>query len=381
MYWEGPQGAWAARTDTRGRFSLFLPPGAYTVWVEGLGLAASRVEGLEIQPGANALDLVVLPPFRREWPRAAPQVWARVLEVGPWVRYRAGMLPGEGLAPFALLVGLGQVPGSLSTGPAARFYLEEARDTGVRALNALGLSGRTWMAVVAYDANNNRTERRFPLDLPPWGRSGYPQDLKAVAFTLPRPLGLLALAQATSVLVRLSWRGEGPYRLWREEGGRRVLLAHLPFGATAYADVGPGLLPGERVCYTLEGDEGAARACTTPLPPVGVEVVSPAPGEEVPPLPTFRWRVWGGEALNLRFQPVVWDQLTGGGLFLSPTSATEAVPPLPLAPGRPYALEMYQAYAVDNPQDPRALALAADRQGLLSGFPVPGPVVPFGVRP
>lgn len=381
VYWEGPRGAWAARTDARGRFALFLPPGPYAAWVEGPGLAASRVEGLEVGPGANALDLVVFPPFRPGWPRTPPQVWAEVLEAGPWVRYRAGMRPGEGLAPFALLVGLGQVPGGLSEGPVARFFLEEAWDTGVRSLNAAGLSGEARLVAVAYDANNNRTERRLPLLLPRFSGSGAPEGFRAVAFTLPRSLGVLAQGEAGTVFVRLAWRGGGPYRLWREAGGRRVFLAHLPLGAGAYADVGPGLLPGEPLCYSLEGEGGSAWACTTPLPPLRVEVLSPQAGEEVPPQPLFRWRAEGGGSGVRRFQAVVWDQLTGGGVFLPSTEGLEAVPPNPLPPGRPYALELFQAYAVDDPQNPRAYAIAADRQGLLAGVTVPGPTVPFGVRP
>lgn len=80
----------------------------------------------------------------------------------------------------------------------------------------------------------------------------------------------------------------------------------------------------------------------------------------------------GGSGLSFAFQPVVWDQLTGGGLFLGVTQGTEVQPP-PLLPGRPYTFELYLAYAVDDPENPRAYSVAADRQGAFRGSPFRGP--------
>lgn len=383
VYWEGPRGAWAARTDDQGRFSLLLPPGPYRVWVEGAGLAASRVEGLEVVPGVQAVRLGALPPFRASWPRVAPRVWGEVREVaGGWVRFRGGMEAAEGLAPLALLAGVGQVPTSLSAGPVARFYLEEAEDTGVRALAVFGLGGRTQLVLVGYDINNNRTELHLPLDLPQDGGMGVPQAFRAVAFTLARPLSALAQEASGSFFVRLSWRGggDGPLTLWRREREGWTLVARLPPGVEAYLDLGPGFHPGEQVCYWLEGGAGGASACTTFLPLLTLEVLRPQPGEVLPSRPEFRWRVLGAEGVRLFFRPAVWDQLTGGGVFLGLTSEDRATPSSPLVPGRLYAFELYQAYGVDDPADPRAYTILADRQGLLSGFSLAGPAVSFRVE-
>jgi len=381
VYWEGEGGGFAVRTGEGGRFALYLPPGRYDLWAEGEGLAQTRVEGLRVGPGTPPLRLLALPPFRPGWPRTAPQVLGEVLGTEAGVRYRAGVVAAGGLPPLALLVGLGHAPGGLNGGAEARFYLEEAQDTGERVLLPQGLSGPTELVLVGYDANNNRTERRLPLFLPGEDRPGPPQGLRAVAYTLARPLEVLGWGP-TATFVRLLWGGAGgPYRLWRREAGGWVLLAQLPPGSGEFVDTGPAFLPGEEVCYRLEGGGGAAWACTRPLPPLAVEVVEPAPEASLPPTPTFRWRVLGEAPPVLRFQGVVWNQLTGQGLFLPATSGTEAALPPPHPPDYPYAFELWQAYGADDPQDPRAYAVAADRQGTLSGRAVPGPVVPFTVTP
>ena len=383
VYWEGPLGAWAARTDAQGRFTLPVPPGTYRVWVEAEGLAASRVEGLEVYSGKQVVRLTALPPFQPSRPRVAPRIRGVYEGVaGDWVRFRGGVEAGEGLAALTLMVGLGQVPSSLSVGPVARFYLEEAADTGPRVLATSSLGGRTQLVWVGYDTNNNRAELRLPLDLPPAPRGQAPQNLRAVAFTVGRPLGLLAQGAGTSLFVRLSWSGggEGYLNLWRRERGIWTLLAQLPPGAGEYLDLGPGLLAGEEICYRLEGALGTSAACTVPLPSLVLEVLQPQPGEALPPQPEFRWRIRGGQGVSFFFRPAVWDQLTGRGYFLSPTAMDRSSPPFPLIPGRPYVFELFQAYGVDDLESPRAYVIMADRQGVLSGFPLPGPTVAFSVE-
>ncbi|GAB5603006.1 carboxypeptidase-like regulatory domain-containing protein [Thermus sp. FJN-A] len=382
VYLEGPSGAWGVRTDRGGSFRLYVPPGAYRAWVEGEGLAGSEVRGLALAPGSQPLGLVALPPFRPDWPRRPPLLEAEAGVEGGVVRYRARLSPQEGLPPLALLVGLGYVPGTLSVGVGEHLYLEETQDTGFRLLDPRGLSGPTTLFLVGYDANNNRVELRLPLSLPGGAGQGGPRRAKAVAYTLSRRVEALGFQGGYSLLVRLSWEGgEGPYRVFREteEGVQEV--AYLPRGTTAFTDAGPGLRPGERVCYRITGPEGQAYTCTTPLPPLSVRISSPGEGETTGPAPRLAWVVEGnGSGLSFAFRPAVWDQLTGGGLFLGMTEEMEVLSP-PLLPGRPYTFELYLAYAVDDPGDPRAYSVAADRQGGLSGIAVPGPSVNFEVRP
>jgi len=92
VYLEGSRGAWASRTDERGSFVLFLPPGAYRAWVEGEGLAGSEVRGLSFPAGRAFLPLVALAPFRSGWPRNPPQVSGEAWVEGGLVRYRACLL-------------------------------------------------------------------------------------------------------------------------------------------------------------------------------------------------------------------------------------------------------------------------------------------------
>ncbi|WP_201350983.1 carboxypeptidase-like regulatory domain-containing protein [Thermus thermophilus] len=382
VYLEGPSGAWGARTDGGGGFHLHVPPGDYRAWVEGEGLAGSEVRGLSLAPGPQLLGLVALSPFRPGWPRRPPLLEAEAGVEGGLLRYRARLFPQEGLSPLALLTGLGYVPGTLSVGVGEHLYLEETRDTGYRLLDPRGLSGATTLFLVGYDANNNRVELRLPLWLPGRAGQGGPRWAKAVAYTLSRRVEALGLQGGYSLLVRLSWEGgEGPFRIFRETEVGVQEVAYLPQGTTAFTDAGPGLRPGERVCYWVRGPETQAYTCTTPLPPLSVSISSPGEGEVTGPTPRLAWAVeGGGSGLSFAFQPVVWDQLTGGGLFLGVTQGTEVQPP-PLLPGRPYTFELYLAYAVDDPENPRAYSVAADRQGSLSGIAVPGPSVNFEVRP
>ncbi len=382
VYWEGPRGAWASRTDAEGRFLLYLPPGPYRAWVEGEGLAGSEVRGLSLPAGRAFLPLVALPPFRREWPRTPPRVSGEAWVEGGLLRYRAGMEAQGGLTPLALLVGLGVQPGSLASGVGEHFYLEETRDTGVRALDPRGIGGPVELWLVGYDANNNRAALRLPLTLPRGEASGSVWGLKAVAYTLARRVEALGVGEGYSLWVRLSWEGVGgPVRIRRLDPKGALELAQLPPGTQTFTDAQPGLLPGQRACYRVEAWAGGAEACTTPLFPLRVRLLSPEEGARTGPTPRLAWRVEGGEgARSFRFLPVIWDQLSGGGRFLEPTQATEVESP-PLLPGRPYAFELYQAYAVDDAENPSAYSLAADRQGVLSGVPVPGPAVSFEVGP
>ena len=345
-------------------------------------MAGSEVRGLSLAPGPQLLGLVALSPFRPGWPRRPPLLEAEAGVEGGLLRYRARLFPQEGLSPLALLTGLGYVPGTLSVGVGEHLYLEETRDTGYRLLDPRGLSGATTLFLVGYDANNNRVELRLPLWLPGRAGQGGPRWAKAVAYTLSRRVEALGLQGGYSLLVRLSWEGgEGPFRIFRETEVGVQEVAYLPQGTTAFTDAGPGLRPGERVCYWVRGPETQAYTCTTPLPPLSVSISSPGEGEVTGPTPRLAWAVeGGGSGLSFAFQPVVWDQLTGGGLFLGVTQGTEVQPP-PLLPGRPYTFELYLAYAVDDPENPRAYSVAADRQGSLSGIAVPGPSVNFEVRP
>lgn len=383
VYFSGEKGAWAVRTAGDGRFTLYLPPGVYTAWTEGEGLAASRVEGVRIQGSSTFLPIAAFPPFRPAWPKEAPQVWLMGPEVsGGLVRYRAGMassLPGA-----ALLVGLGLTPSPLTFGVQTAFYGDETEDTGWRALAFQGLGGEVELRVVAYDYNNNRTEVRRPLSLPfPGDSPGGVRHLKAVAYTLAREVEVLSSTPRYALWVRLTWEGGGGsgFRVYRREDAGWVALAQLPSGVTVFQD-GAGLVPGKRVCYRVEEVDGPREeACTTPLPPFSVEILSPAHGEETGPDPTFRWGLQGSPGGSLSFLPMVWDLLSGTGQTLPPTSGFEARLGAPLQRGREYGFELYQAYAVDNPQDPTAYSVAADRQGTLAGYVVPGPFVGFKVAP
>jgi len=382
VYLEGPLGAWGARTDAAGRFRLFVPPGPYRAWVEGEGLAGSEVRGLSFPAGITFLPLTALPPFRPGWRREPPGLSGEARVEGGVVRYRARLEPGEGLTPLALLVGLGHVPGSLATGVRAHFYLDETLDTGVRSLDPRGLSGPTALILVGYDANNNRAELHLPLELPPATEEGRVERLEAVAYTLSRRLETLGLERGYSLFVRLSWSGlGGPARVWRRTPEGDLFLAQLPQGTQGFTDSLAGLRPGQRVCYRVEARGSLAEACTTPLPPLGLRILAPEEGATTGPTPHLAWSVEGEEGgYTLRFLPAIWDQLSGGGRFLGTMEVLETESP-PLLPGRPYAFELYQAYAVDNPSRPTAYSIMADRQGSLAGALVPGPMVGFEVRP
>lgn len=375
VYWESPQGAYGVRTDAEGRFRLLLPPGVYRAWTGGEGLAGSTRLGLHVNPGAQRVDLVVPRAFRTSWPTLPPRLEAQAWIEGGVVRYRAQVTPEGGLPPLALLVGLGYPPSTVA-GASAAFYGEEMRDTGVRTLSPEGLGGETELYLVAYDANNNRAELGLPLSLPFSEGEGKPVELRAVSYTLTPPLEVLSTAKYGGLLVRLSWGGSGgPYRLYRDG----TLLATLPKGSTSYADLTPGLAPGVRTCYRLEAADGVVSDCTTPLPPLQVNILSPKEGERTGSTPLLRWQGEGSRGAVF-FRAALWNGLTGRGQILALAQATEVQAP-PLSPGNPYTFELYQAYAVDDPDHPHAYAVAADRQGTLAGLSLVGPSVDFEVGP
>lgn len=149
-------------------------------------------------------------------------------------------------------------------------------------------------------------------------------------------------------------------------------VAYLPQGTTAFTDAGPGLRPGERVCYWVRGPETQAYTCTTPLPPLSVSISSPGEGEVTGPTPRLAWAVEGGSGLSFAFQPVVWDQLTGGGLFLGVTQGTE-VSLLPSSRGGPTPLSSTWRTPWTTRKIPGPTAWPPIGRGAFRGSPFRGP--------
>lgn len=382
----------AVQTDPRGFYRIPLPVGTYTAEVVRDGYAASRVEGVPVGT-LHRLDLVALPPFYAGWPKVAPNVAAEglspgnLVHPGQAVRFRA-----EGPLPMQwLLLRTGAIP-SLPFAAPGQLVWERSGDTGWFALPEPLLRGpweETFLHVVAYDVNNNRTHRLIPIRTPPFlpaSTLSAPQ-LQAAAFTLGQSLRTLGLAEHPPALfVHLSWepRPESMgYRLYRDG----FLLGEYPPSVTEAYDQGADLQPGQPACYTLEtlalNVRSLAQSCTTPLPAFTVRLVSPT--GEASPSPTFQvdFSPQVGGALRLRL--ALYDTFTGGSVQLFPPVPTDQAN-LPwtgpsLVPGRTYAWGVYLAYAVDDPSNPRAYSVAVDQGGNLLGQVLPGPIATFEVRP
>jgi hypothetical protein len=251
--------------------------------------------------------------------------------------------------------------------------------------------GAAFLHAVAYDQNNNRAERLLPVRLPPPSASPPPvasPALEATAYTLAQPLRTLALDdRPPSVLVRLAWTaapGAEGYRLYREG---YLLSVHGPSEEEAY-DQGADLQPGREVCYRLEAwSQGAplppSRACVTPLPAFQVELLSPR--DTGPAQPTFQVDFTPEPPTPPFLRLALFDLHTGQAVRLFPGAPAQgrAFPWTqdPLLPGRAYTWGVYLAYAVDDPDRPRAYSLAVDQGGVFLGQVLRGPTATFEVRP
>jgi len=409
-------------TDANGAFQVRLKEGRYDLEAHKEGYAGSRLENFWLGGPLSSADLIMFPAFHPTWPTTPPRVQLEKVEDGnaydsaSQLPYRIKAEAAEPLEISYIYAALGKTPGSLFlTGERAIF--EGVSDTGTQYLEVqrYAVFGPTTFEAVVYDANNNRTRvlRYVEVTVPPakGERLAPPLLQSAVAYTLGKRINFLstrplAAPAGGNLYVELAWKPtvaidlgdqKVPYgwHIYRSFDGERFeRIASVPYAQTLYRDHDPELAPGKKVYYRVTAFIGAteskpsATLSTTPLRSFAVHLVSPEDNaENVPTTPTFVWEPTERVSPYHFYSGAVWDTMTGAWAYF----ANPAQRPLvnrthwtwnedgaftgssweTLQRGRTYEWNLVLAYALDDPEAPTAVSIAADYLGTLSLFSMP----------
>lgn len=328
-------------TNAEGKFTLKLDPGVYNVNFKKDGYAASRIEGLRVRAGENMpLNAIQKNAFATTLPIAAPKLDVKYLmgkeaqdfsnDPATAARFNAS----EGVpvqvtttaanpenSPSITYVGVGSVPSSALFGSRGAASTDPKNTSFTATVNLAGntlrgVRGATELYVVAYDTNENRTERRIPIvivdDKPNDAALTSVRDAKARAVTIAQKVNFNAPidpngapAEQSTLWVDLSWNyvsglAGAPLgtRVWTSEDGNTFrLLKTLEGAARATKDGSPSLEAGKKVYYQYEVFNSAQSVrsdvvSTTPLNSFTLSNLKPADHENgVSRTPTLSWNV------------------------------------------------------------------------------------------
>ena len=412
-----------AQTDSAGDYDVVLPVGAFDAVVAAPGYASSHVQNLAIQ-ARSRYDFVILPVFFENWSTDPIRLDVQglpaetTLEQGLNFRARLESV----LPPQTMDIAVGQTPlPSSNYRSRPQLSLRELADSGQRHFGAAALRGNygdTRFEVVAYDQNNNRVHYLAPVHI----RSADIDTLEPELLELPRPTAFQAVAYTASgstkvlelqdnnpqpdptLLVQARWfsypwpealqarediaYGFRVYRLEQPDDPEPRFLGFVAPDAQGINDLGPGLQPGKRVYYRVvpfiaSHDGPSSLVHTTPLEPFQVTLQSPR-GAITDAEPTLRWTAEPEVGTRRFFLADVFDTVTGQDIFRVGNMVGEtsvAWNRAPLVPGRRYHWGLRLAYAVDDPNQPRAYSVAIDSTASVMLAYLPDDVVAFEVLP
>ena len=327
-------------TDSRGRFQLRVAPGSYTLDFSKAGYAASRVENFPVTAGGQAgtqagtqppLNVIQRVAFDSSFKAIAPTIEVRALvgggemsfpndparalsfkaSEGLTLRYRA-TAGDPSLSPQLVYadIGLENTPGSAFFG-ARSISSNDPKNTtfdqtvSVKDAALRGVRGASYLNLVVYDTNYNRTNSYLPVrlsdDQPLTAAPGSFLHPTARAVTLSQKIGFFSPPRPDAqvrpsaaptegstlwVDLKLDYQGDKAallgYRIFTSDDGATYrLLKTLPATATVARDSSPSLEPGRKVYYTIQAYSSSAAVqspvlSTTPLDAFHVTRLSPA---------------------------------------------------------------------------------------------------------
>ncbi len=421
---KGGQPVATVTTGSDGAFKIDLEPGLYDFVASKNGYAGSQVLNVKVEKNqVTKLTIIQRQAFNPNWPTEPPQVTLQWVNEGDTydasqgpILYRVQVTPQSPLSSNIIYAALGKTPGAgfLS---GVRAYFAQTNDTGDAYLNPLdyAVSGPTTLTVVVYDTNGNRTElrRHITINHPsPGNLTLAAPDLRGIlAVTLSSPVQFFqvtpqAAPTGGNLWVQLVWSPRYDfsgipdgipygYRIYRSfDGFSFTAIGTVAASETAFVDASSELAPGKKVYYRMTafiGDQESKPSnvlSTTPLEAFTVSLVSPgdnATGVSV--TPTFSWQASATVSPYHYYAAALWDTVSGEMAFLTnnPVMALENITQWTwnqdgsfngtafetLQKGRSYEWQVIEAYALDDPQNPTAISVAADGLGLWFPYGVP----------
>ena len=410
-----------ASTASDGSYSLILPWGSYDLVVQTPGYAGSRVENVRVA-SSTKLNIVQRKAFNPSWPTDPPEVVVRGPTDGAqydgrlgYVPYEIEVTPAPGLATDLIYAALGKTPGAgFLTGFRHIFLQTDA--TGPQFLDPLdfGAYGPTTFQAVVYDSNGNRTQVFRYIEVSAYLPGGTisdlqpPQITRHLAVTLGKAIEFFSVTpqaapEGSNLWVELAWQpqtdfssfpNDAPtgYHVERSfDGSNWERIASVPDTVTSYRDYSPELAPGKTVYYRViafagnQESEPSNVVETTPLEPFAVNLLSPSDGATgVSTTPTFAWAPTQTVSDYHYYAGILWDTESGeSAYFMNPfqvalvnrtnwtwneDGAFSDTPLEQLQRGRTYEWNLAIAYALDDPNEPHAVSVAADILGLWFPF-------------
>jgi len=403
-------------TADDGSYTLSLPEGDYDIRLQKDGYAGSQVLNVLAREGQTTpLNIIQRKAFNPSWPTEPPKVSLQGVNEGEvfdaftgYIPYRIVSQPAGDLSTTLIYAALGKTPGSgFTTG--FRSLFTSTNDTGMQYMDPFdyGAFGDTTFQVVVYDTNGNRTQliRHVTVTgvMAPGNELVTPELRQVLAVTLATSVGFYnvgaeAAPAGGNLFTYVVWQpkydfGEYPndipagYHIWRSFDGKDfVQIGTVGVGSNLFIDASPDLAVGKTTYYRVTAFVGGGESepsnvlSTTPLDMFSINLLSPADGETgVSTTPTFKWEM-SDVGLYRYVGLVVWDTLSGDMAIL----AGGAQPFLvnrssfswnedgtlsgtgwnTLQSGRSYEWEAYEAYAVDDAEQPTAVSIAADGFGI-----------------
>ena len=411
-------------TDSQGGYALSLSPGTYDITASKPGKAASKFQGVIVQPGQTTTANLIMP---NVFDPTNPNVSAPSISV-------SGLAPGQNVnatIPFTVsVVAVSNPVRRIDVRTSNMNALPQASVADMSSANftlnsTLLANGAAFVDIITYDLNQNVAEFvvGFTVNNAVSGSPPATPGVFLTAVTTGQSLGLFSAQRAqrfstlhltqdpnlmkvngrsinlltapsnATLFVQVQWSNVGAvgYNVFRSFSAAGPFVQIAESNGSFYNDPDPSLAPGVTVYYRVSafnaGGESAPSAPVSviPLPPFNLNLASPAnTATSVSTVPTFTWaptasvgqdRFYDIYVQGVNDSTAAWS--TSNYSIVDSTSIVYAasgfVSIYPLTSGKLYQWDIYEAAAqtLYGPSNaPYSVALAfANGGGLVATVP------------
>jgi len=411
-------------TDSQGGYALSLSPGTYDITASKPGKAASKFQGVIVQPGQTTTANLIMP---NVFDPTNPNVSAPTISV-------SGLAPGQNVnatIPFTVsVVAVSNPVRRIDVRTSNMNALPQASVADMSSANftlnsTLLANGAAFVDIITYDLNQNVAEFvvGFTVNNAVSGSPPATPGVFLTAVTTGQSLGLFSAQRAqrfstlhltqdpnlmkvngrsinlltapsnATLFVQVQWSNVGAvgYKVFRSFSAAGPFVQIAESNGSFYNDPDPSLAPGVTVYYRVSafnaGRESAPSAPVSviPLPPFNLNLASPAnTATSVSTVPTFTWaptasvgqdRFYDIYVQGVNDSTAAWS--TSNYSIVDSTSIVYAASGLvsiyPLTSGKLYQWDIYEAAAqtLFGPSNaPYSVALAfANGGGLVATVP------------
>jgi hypothetical protein len=350
-------------TGNNGFYSAALPAGTYNITARKNGFAESRIQDLVIKNGDvfSNLNLIQFPVFNPDWPVSAPSISIsgisdNVFVNGQVFNIRATVSGSNPTRRITARIG------NRTSVPDFQVSDSNTLEFTWNSSSIVTPPSNSYLYIVAYDVNYNRTERFIRLLTNPGEETTlqaptgayaqtytFSEDLEEMSIRQHQQLrrtgvkfepdfmelpgdnkvDLRVVPQNATIFAVLKWNrvtGADGYSIYRSaSGGDFHLIGDSTIGSyTNFYDYSPELTPGITYTYKIQAYNmsGFGTAAVTPsvtvLDRFEVVLVSPADGAvNVPTKPLYAWNVISKTGEKQRYRVEVRAYTAGSSIWTS----------------------------------------------------------------